>query len=101
MVSVSESETVDLLAVVRELEPLILASEPVIENERRLPDELVEALYDAGFFRCFLPAELGGLDPDLLDWMDAIEELSRINGSVGWNAFINASQTALTPETMR
>lgn len=99
--SVSESETVDLLAAVRELEPQILASEPVIENERRLPAELVDALYDAGFFRCFLPAELGGLDPDLLDWMDAIEELSRINGSVGWNAFINAGQTALAPETMR
>jgi alkylation response protein AidB-like acyl-CoA dehydrogenase len=90
-----------LTAVARGLEPLIRASEEVIEKERRLPGELVDALYDAGFFRCFLPAELGGLDPDLLEWMDAIEELSRLNGSVGWNAFINAGQTALGPETMQ
>jgi indole-3-acetate monooxygenase len=99
--SVGQSEALGLLAVARELEPLIHQSESVIEDQRRLPDELVEALYDAGFFRCFLPAELGGLDPDLIEWMDAIEELSRINGSVGWNAFINAGQTSLSPETMR
>lgn len=91
----------DLVETARSLEELIRASEPVLENERRMPVELVEALYDAGFFRCFLPAELGGRDPDLIEWMDAIEELSRINGSVGWNAFINAGQTALSPETMR
>jgi hypothetical protein len=30
-----------------------------------------------------------------------VEELSRINGSVGWNAFINAGVTPLPAATMR
>jgi alkylation response protein AidB-like acyl-CoA dehydrogenase len=91
----------DLRAIARELEPLILAAEDELENRRRIPDELVDALYDTGVFRAFTPAEVGGLEVDLLDWLELIEELSRLNGSVGWNAFIQAGQTALGPETMR
>jgi alkylation response protein AidB-like acyl-CoA dehydrogenase len=90
-----------LLAVARSLEPLIRRHAPALESGRRMPDELVDALYDTGVFRAFLPRELGGLEVDLLEWMDMIEELSRINGSVGWNSFINAGQTALPAETMR
>jgi alkylation response protein AidB-like acyl-CoA dehydrogenase len=66
-----------------------------------MPDELVDALYEAGVFSAFTPAEVGGVEVDLLEWIDLIEELSRLNGSVGWNAFIQAGQTALAPETMR
>jgi alkylation response protein AidB-like acyl-CoA dehydrogenase len=36
-----------------------------------------------------------------MEWLELIEELSRLKGSVGWNAFIQAGQTALAPETMR
>lgn len=90
-----------LLHIARSLEPLIRGHAEEVETERRLPDELVDALYDTGVFRAFTPRELGGLEVDLLEWMELIEELSRINGSVGWNAFINAGQTSLGPETMR
>jgi alkylation response protein AidB-like acyl-CoA dehydrogenase len=90
-----------LREIARELEPLIRAAEDELENRRRMPDELVDALYDTGVFRAFTPAEVGGLEVDLLEWMELIEELSRLNGSVGWNAFIQAGQTALAPETMR
>jgi indole-3-acetate monooxygenase len=90
-----------LLHVARSLEPLIRRHADGLESTRRLPDELVDALYETGVFRAFTPRELGGLEVDLLEWLDLIEELARINGSVGWNAFINAGQTSLPPETMQ
>lgn len=90
-----------LLHIARSLEPLIRRHADEMDTARRMPEELVDALYDTGVFRAFTPRELGGLEVDLLEWMELIEELSRINGSVGWNAFINAGQTSLQPETMR
>lgn len=90
-----------LLPIAGSLEPLIRRHADHLETARRMPDELVDALYSSGVFRAFTPRELGGLEVDLLEWMDLIEELSRINGSVGWNAFINAGQTSLRPDTMR
>ncbi|MBO0683970.1 MAG: acyl-CoA dehydrogenase family protein, partial [Candidatus Dormibacteraeota bacterium] len=90
-----------LLHIARSLEPLIRRHADEMDTARRMPDELVDALYDTGVFRAFTPRELGGLEVDLLEWMELIEELSRINGSVGWNAFINAGQTSLQPDTMR
>jgi indole-3-acetate monooxygenase len=103
--SQSEAEPVNttsgLLPIARSLEPLIREAEAVLENERRMPDALVDALYEAGVFRAFVPAALGGLEVDLLEWLELIEELSRINGSVGWNAFINAGQAPLGLETLR
>lgn len=90
-----------LLATARSLEPVIRRHEEALERGERMPDELVDALYEAGVFRAFLPRELGGLEVDLLEWLDLVEELSRINGSVGWNAFINAGLTQLAAGTMR
>jgi indole-3-acetate monooxygenase len=89
-----------LLDVARSLEPLIRRHEDELERARRLPEELVDALHDCGVFRAFVPRELGGLEVDLLEWLDMIEELSRINGSVGWNASINAGVTPLPAATM-
>ena len=90
-----------LVDVARSLEPLIRRHEDDLERARRLPDELVDALYDAGVFLAFTPREVGGLEVDLLEWLEMIWELSRINGSVGWTAFINSGITPLPADTMR
>lgn len=94
-------EDTGLLDVARSLEPLIRRHEDELERARRLPDELVDAMHDRGVFRAFVPRELGGLEVDLLEWLDLVEALSRVNGSVGWNAFINAGVTPLPAATMR
>ena len=44
-----------LLEIARSLEPLIRRHEDELERVRRLPDELVDALYDRGVFRAFTP----------------------------------------------
>jgi indole-3-acetate monooxygenase len=91
----------NLMEIARSLEPLIRRHQDELESGRGMPAELVDALYDRGVFRAFMPRELGGLEVDLLEWLDMIEELSRINGSVGWNAFINSGITPLPAERVR
>ena len=54
------------------------------ENERKLPKESIDELYDAGLLQLFAPARYGGLE---LDW-PAIVQTSRIAAhgcaSTGW-----------------
>lgn len=73
-----------LLEAVRALEPQIRAAESFLEKECRLPDSLFEALRNTGLFRVSWPKSSGGLELDPLTQMDVLEELSRVNGSVGW-----------------
>jgi alkylation response protein AidB-like acyl-CoA dehydrogenase len=88
-----------LAGIARSLEPLILQSARALE-EGRVPPSLVDALYDAGVFKAMLPREVGGLEAEPVDWLQMIEELTRINASVGWNAFIQSGVglTFLDPE---
>jgi len=88
-----------LVDIARSLEPLIREHAEVIE-QGRMPPPLIDALHDAGVFRAMLPHEVGGLEAEPVEWLRMIEELSRINASVGWNAFIQSGigLTFLDPE---
>ncbi len=99
MVEVAHGEGVSLPDIPRSLEPLIREHAQALE-EGRIPPPLVDALYDAGVFRAMLPREVGGLEVEPVEWLQLIEELARINGSVGWLAFINSGVglTFLDPE---
>lgn len=95
------SERPRLIEAVRPLEQMILDAEATIENERRMPAEITDALYDSGMYLAFLPKELGGLDVHPLEWLEAVEELSRMNGSVGWLCMLHTGSTWAEPEAMR
>jgi alkylation response protein AidB-like acyl-CoA dehydrogenase len=88
-----------LAGVARSLEPVIREHAAALED-RRIPPGLVDALHDAGVFKAMLPHEVGGLEAEPVEWLRLIEELSRINASVGWLAFINSGVglTFLDPE---
>ena len=88
-----------LLGIAHSLEPLIRQHAQALDD-RRIPAPLVEALYDAGVFRSMLPREVGGLEVEPVEWLQMIEELARVNASVGWLAFINSGVglTFLDPE---
>jgi alkylation response protein AidB-like acyl-CoA dehydrogenase len=73
-----------LLAAARELAPLIDAAAERIEDERRAPPELIEALIDAGLFRMLLARSLGGVELDLPTYVRVVEELARADGSIAW-----------------
>jgi len=55
-----------VIEVARTLEPLIRRCEDELEQARRPPDELVDALYDSGVFLAFTPREVGGREVDLM-----------------------------------
>jgi indole-3-acetate monooxygenase len=98
-VEVTHGEGASLIDIAHSLEPLIREHAEALE-ERRIPPPLVEALYDAGVFRAMLPREVGGLEAEPVEWLRMIEELARINASVGWLAFIQSGVglTFLDPE---
>ena len=69
---------------VKALEPQIRAKADWIEDNRCLPDDLVDSLRATGLFRASWPRSMGGLEMDPLTQLKVLEELSRIDGSVGW-----------------
>jgi len=98
-IEVTDGKGVSLVGIARSLEPLIRKHAKDLE-EGRFPPPLVDALHDAGVFKAMLAREVGGLEVEPAEWLQLIEELSRINASVGWNAFIQSGigLTFLDPE---
>ena len=76
----------------RALAPVVAQWRDAGEQERHVPRPLFEALRDAGFFKMSAPKAVGGAEADEETVLQAIEELSRQDGSVGWNVMI-ASNT--------
>ena len=72
------------------------------EAMRRLPDDLVRLLKDAGLFSMYTPKEFGGLDLPLPEALRVVEEVSRHDGSTGWTVALGLHNTVFTsvlPET--
>lgn len=66
------------------------------DRERRLPDETVQALMDAGIFRVWTPRRYGGYEADLVIHQDVIEALSRGCPSTGWTTAMMTTVTWIT-----
>ncbi|MDO8431663.1 MAG: acyl-CoA dehydrogenase family protein [Candidatus Binatus sp.] len=80
-----------ILAATQALAPLIRESVPAMDAERRLPANLVDALRELGAFRMAIPRAYGGLELDPMMQVRVVEELSRIDGSVGWCSMISSA----------
>jgi alkylation response protein AidB-like acyl-CoA dehydrogenase len=93
------------IAAAQGVVPLVHACRDEIERERELPGELVRALADAGFFRMYVPAELGGLEVHPAAMMEAVEAVAAADGSAGWIAALCGSEglylARLPPESAR
>lgn len=84
-----------VLDAARALVPLVRASADWIEEHRRLPEALVEAMAEAGLFRMFVPPDLCGVGPvDPETYVLAIEEVARADGSAGWCVVLPAAYSA-------
>lgn len=60
------------------------------ERERRLPQPLFQAIQEAGILNLMLPRVWGGHQVSLETEVSVVEELSRQDGSVGWNVMIGS-----------
>src|SRR4051812_48337610 len=70
------------------LVPQIAAAGDEIEQARRIPPRIAEAIRDAGIFGMVMPSAWGGPELDLLTQARVIETLAMADGSVGWCAMI-------------
>lgn len=75
---------VDYREVTRMLAPKIAACADQIEQERRLPQALLDELIDAGLFRILLPRSLGGAEIDPVTFVEVLEEISKVDASTAW-----------------
>jgi alkylation response protein AidB-like acyl-CoA dehydrogenase len=75
---------VDLRAAVERLRPVLEKNRDEGEEIRRLPDETVNALREAGLFRLWVPKEYGGREVSLPDFMATAEAVARIDSAAGW-----------------
>src|SRR6516162_11692712 len=68
-----------------------LISEEALASERlgRLTDKVAAALLDANLFSIRLPPADGGLGGTGVELFEAAEEISRADGSEGWNVAIS------------
>ena len=86
----------DLIAAARRVADIAAKHVDKIESEQRLPESVLRAATEAGLFRLYLPASVGGPEVDPFSTYRAIEELARVDGSLGWIAMLSTTLTYLT-----
>ncbi|MGV9311571.1 acyl-CoA dehydrogenase family protein [Streptomyces sp. NPDC003691] len=79
-----------LLERLRELHPLIRSHAARAERQRRVPEEVADALTGAGVLRMNVPRHYGGYQTPLRTQIDALSEVSAACGSAGYTAMIQA-----------
>lgn len=78
----------DILEATRALGPQIRAAVPEIGKLRRLPEDLAEALREAGVWRATFPAIWNGPEMSFVDQIKLIEEIARNDASTAWASMI-------------
>src|SRR5262252_2831278 len=87
----------DPIARAREIGPAIAAVADEIERTQEIPEPVLTDLHEAKLFRMLLPRSVGGDQVEPWIYMRAIEEISRYDGSVGWNMFVANSSSIIAP----
>ena len=99
------SATPDPVARARELGPAIVAAADEIERTQCIPEPLLSQLHAVRLCRMFLPRAVDGDQVEPWIYLRAVEEISRHDGSLGWNVFVANSAALiapfLPPETMQ
>ena len=83
----SDDETIEpaeLIARARALRPVLRNRQETTERNRRISDETIADIRNAGLFRALQPKHHGGLEIALDDAMRIIMEIAAGCGSTGW-----------------
>jgi indole-3-acetate monooxygenase len=89
--------SVDPVGCARDLGSEIEAAADEIERTQAIPEPLLTHIIDKRLPRMLLPCSVGGDQCDPWTYLHAIEEISRHDGSVGWNLFVANSAALIAP----
>lgn len=78
----------DLVARAAELAPLLRSHAQWQEENRRLHDDVIEAMATAGVFKMRIPKRYGGFESDARTVVDVLTKLGEGDGSAAWNASV-------------
>lgn len=81
----------------RDLSRPLAAASDEIERTQRIPEPLLTAIHEARLPRMLLPRMCGGDEVEPWVYLDAIEEIAKHDGSVGWNLFVANSSALIAP----
>lgn len=73
-----------LLDRIEDMSAMIEAASPKIEEDRRLPPDLLAALHDAKLFRLLLPRGYGGLEISPPEFFQVTSALAQRDASTAW-----------------
>ncbi|HEY3908899.1 MAG TPA: acyl-CoA dehydrogenase family protein, partial [Stellaceae bacterium] len=80
----AETRDVDYIERARALAPLLEDAADEIEAQRQLPERVIEALIEGGFFKLLLPRSLGGAELPPASYVPVIEEIAKFDASTAW-----------------
>ena len=96
---------IDFIQRARDLAPLLEEAGDEIEQRRELPERVVAALIEGGFFRMLQPRFLGGAELRPVIFTQVTEALAQTNASVAWcigqNNGCSTTAAYLDPEVAR
>ncbi len=81
----------EVLGRIREILPLIKRNAAEGDLNRRVPEETINALKDAGAFRIATPRRYGGLETNLRTMVDVTALIAEADGGAAW--VVNVSNT--------
>ncbi|MGW1764040.1 acyl-CoA dehydrogenase family protein [Streptomyces sp. NPDC002073] len=87
-----------------ELAPVLKKFAAQAEADRRLHDDTIEALTEAGFFKLRVPKRYGGYETDTRTLVDVAAELGRADGATAWTTsvyWIPTFMTAMFPDAVQ
>ncbi|GAA4682537.1 acyl-CoA dehydrogenase family protein [Streptomyces youssoufiensis] len=74
----------ELVARATALQALLREQAPRIEADRRVTDEVIDALTEAGLFKLTVPRRFGGYETDIRTVLDVSAAIAEGDGSTGW-----------------
>ena len=83
-----DSAVPEIVAAAVRLAPAVRAARDEAERMRQTPPALAAEITAAGIYQMYLPRSMGGPETPPLTAFRVVEELSRVDGSVGWCAMI-------------
>ena len=87
----------EIVAKARALQPLIREFAAQGEADRRVPEEVISAMKDAGLLHISIPRRWGGYGANFRTFIDTVAEVARADGATGWvSALLNSSTWFVT-----